>query len=132
MYMLGYEDDGKATGMSPSDLSASIKTLRVMMEAVGAKIANMQARQRAWGGNVGWGGDVDPRKMEGCVVLRHSCHRYWGPWCRLGIWGGSPSAAASTAFPASFVLYLLLLCCCCSRVRFPGGLGISVCDVVVF
>lgn len=40
--MLGYEDDGKATGMSPSELSASIKTLRVMMEAVGAKIANMQ------------------------------------------------------------------------------------------
>ncbi|CAN0319268.1 unnamed protein product [Ectocarpus sp. 13 AM-2016] len=50
MYMLGYEDDGKATGMSPSDLSASIKTLRVMMEAVGAKIANMQANQGAWRG----------------------------------------------------------------------------------
>ena len=46
MYMLGYEDDGKATGMSPSEMSASIKTLRVMMEAVGAKIANMQVRAR--------------------------------------------------------------------------------------
>lgn len=44
MYMLGYEDDGKATGMSPSELRASIKTLRVMMEAVGAKIADMQVR----------------------------------------------------------------------------------------
>lgn len=42
VYMLGYEDDGKATGMSPSELRASIKTLRVMMEAVGAKIADMQ------------------------------------------------------------------------------------------
>ena len=42
MYMLGYEDDGKATGISPGELSASIKTLRVMMEAVGAKIDNME------------------------------------------------------------------------------------------
>lgn len=42
MYMLGYEDDGKATGISPSELSASIKTLRVMMKAVGAKISNME------------------------------------------------------------------------------------------
>lgn len=42
MYMLGYADDGRATGVSPSELSASIKTLRVMTAAVGAKIANMQ------------------------------------------------------------------------------------------
>lgn len=48
MYMLGYEDDGKATGMTPSEMSASIKTLRVMMEAVGAKIANMQVRRSLW------------------------------------------------------------------------------------
>lgn len=46
MYMLGYEDDGKATGISPSELSASIKTLRVMMEAVGAKVSNMQVNLR--------------------------------------------------------------------------------------
>lgn len=46
--MLGYEDDGKATGITPSDLSASIKTLRVMMEAVGAKVANMQVIFFLW------------------------------------------------------------------------------------
>ena len=46
MYMLGYEDDGKATGISPGELSASIKTLRVMVEAVGANIANMEVWQR--------------------------------------------------------------------------------------
>ncbi|CAN0182816.1 unnamed protein product, partial [Laminaria digitata] len=49
MYMLGYEDDGKATGISPGELSASIKTLRVMMEAVGAKIANMEVQAGSGG-----------------------------------------------------------------------------------
>lgn len=44
VYMVGYEDDGKATGISPSDLSASIKTLKVMMKAVGAKISKMEVR----------------------------------------------------------------------------------------
>lgn len=78
MYMLGYEDDGKATGMSPKDLGASIKTLRVMMEAVGAKIANMQARQGAWGNVFGWGVDVGRRKMEDCIVVGPSGHRYIG------------------------------------------------------
>ncbi|CAM9693756.1 unnamed protein product [Scytosiphon promiscuus] len=52
MYMLGYEDDGKATGISPAELSASIKTLRVMMEAVGAKVARMQVQAGAGGGKM--------------------------------------------------------------------------------
>lgn len=42
MYMLGYADDGRAKGISASELSASVKTLRVMTAAVGAKIAHMQ------------------------------------------------------------------------------------------
>lgn len=53
MYMVGYEDDGKATGISPSDLSASIKTLKVMMKAVGAKISKMEVRRL--GGSCGGG-----------------------------------------------------------------------------
>lgn len=44
LYMLGYEDDGKASGVSPPELTASIKTLRVMATAVGAKIASMEVR----------------------------------------------------------------------------------------
>ncbi|CAM9746817.1 unnamed protein product [Ectocarpus sp. 12 AP-2014] len=73
MYMLGYEDDGKATGMSPSDLSASIKTLRVMMEAVGAKIASMQANQGSWGeGKVQAGAGGGKLKVARVTVVRRT------------------------------------------------------------
>ena len=57
VYMVGYEDDGKATGVPPYDLNASIKTLKVMMQAVGAKISKMEVRSLpGWGGKDCGGG----------------------------------------------------------------------------
>lgn len=58
MYMLGYADDGRATGVLPWELKSSIKTLKVMTAAVGAKITNMQVREK--------------RRLDNCQhVFRH-------------------------------------------------------------
>lgn len=88
MYMLGYEDDGKATGISPSELSASIKTLRVMMEAVGAKIENMQV-----GGRLGTG-------SRGRGVFAKSCTEfmYYVP-LHLATWTAVILSSEQSIFP---------------------------------
>lgn len=129
MYMLGYEDDGKATGMSPSDLSASIKTLRVMMEAVGAKIANMQANQGAWRGEKCWLEwrclirklqNYPPHGVLCCFVGRSQCHRYWVRACTESPWTeAGQRRCRQRAQPWSH----LLLC---------GGLGVCLARTPVF